>query len=54
MNKEQERREKISKMMQKRWQDPVFREKIIKKQKEVGYRNYGNHIWCNRNRPSDC
>jgi hypothetical protein len=34
------REQKISAAMQKRWQNPKFRKRMIRKQKKIGYRTY--------------
>jgi hypothetical protein len=36
--KELERRKRLSKIMQSRWSDPAYRERLIKKQIALGYR----------------
>ena len=33
---------KRSEIMQRQWKDPKYRKKVIAKQKQLGYRNYGN------------
>lgn len=40
MKKSKIKQSKKALAAQKRWADPEFREKMLKKQKEIGYRSY--------------
>lgn len=36
------RRAKLSESTSRLWKDPAFRERVIRKQRELGYRAYGS------------
>lgn len=38
------RRQKVSKNMRRLWRDPAYRERVIEKQRGLGFRNYPEKV----------
>lgn len=41
----EEQKARRSEMLKKKWQDPIYRARMVEKQKCIGYRTYGDGIY---------